>query len=78
MLDSVIVSRQRYMADLEEKRKLREKEAVKKKELTYNDDKDKTNEELQQIKGALLQIKNGFSIADESVSEGNKELKDLF
>ena len=85
MLKFVKSSRQRYQADLEAKRLLAQKEELKKKEEKQKQKEEeeqaalrKQNEkEVETIKAALLQIKNGLSVADESVEEGNKNFKDL-
>ena len=77
LLTSVKHSRQRYMADLEEKRKIKEKEAAKQKEKVCDVKSNEKSEELEKIKVTLAQIHNGFMIADESVSEGNAKLKEL-
>ena len=60
------------MADLEEKHKIKEKEAAKQKEKVCDVKSNEKSEELEKIKVTLAQIHNGFSIADESVSEGNE------
>ena len=70
------------MEPLEQKRKEEEKA---KEEATLNVDKNEfekdfaqqQNIELQNIESSLAQIQCGFKVADESVSEGNAELKAL-
>ena len=73
-------SRQLFMDHLEHKWKEEEKAKA-----TLNIDKNesekrfaqKQNIELQNIESILAQIQSGFKVTDESVSEGNAELKAL-
>ena len=76
MISMASTSRQLYMDHLEQKRE---------EEATLNVNKNESekgfpqeqNIELQNIESALAQIQCGFKVADESVSEGNAELKAL-
>ena len=79
LLDSVKLSKQRYDADLENKRKLREAEAEKLEILKQKSKEDQQkvvkHQELQEIKAKLQQISDGLSVADEILKEGNDALK---
>lgn len=79
LLDSVKHSKQRYDADLEYKRKLKEAEAEKFAALKQKGEEDQQKlvqqKELQEIKSKLQQISDGLSVADEILKEGNDELK---
>ena len=76
MLDNVRESRNRYFADLEDKRKTDEWENTMQKEAEdKKKSKGKKCEELQQVKASLALIQNNLVIADDNVNKGNKELK---
>ena len=80
MISMISTSRQLYMDHLEQKWKGEEKA---KEEAVLNVDKNESekgfaqeqNIELQNIESALAQIQCWFNVDDESVSEGNAELK---
>ena len=73
MVSMIITSRQIYMGHLEQKPK-EEENSKNESEKGFAQEQ---NIELQNIELALAQIQCGFKVADESVSEGNAELKAL-
>ena len=78
LIDNVKDARTRYMADLESTRKIEQEEAARKRELDAQKKVEyEKSEELSVVRVSLQQLQNGLAVADDSVKEGNDQLKEL-
>ena len=77
-LDNVKDSRKRYMAALEVQRAIEKEDEAKRKELeAKKKDENVKCQEISALTASLEQLQNGLTVADDSVKEGNEQLKQL-
>ena len=77
-LDNVKDSRKRYMADLEAQRATEKEEEAKRKELeAKKKDENMKSQEILFLTASLEQLQNSLTVVDDSVKEGNEQLKQL-
>ena len=78
LIDNMKDARKRYVADLESTRKIELEEAARKRELeAQNKVENEKNEELSVVRVSLEQLQNSLAVADDSVKEGNDQLKQV-
>ena len=77
-LDNVKDSRKRYMAALEVQRAIEKEDEAKRKELeAKKKDENVKCQEISALTASLEQLQNSLTVADDSVKEGNEQLKQL-
>ena len=78
LLDNVKDARRRYVADLESAKKIEQEEEARKKKLeAQNKVEAEKSQELSVVRASLHQLQNSLAVADDSVKEGNDQLKQL-
>ena len=71
-------ARTRYWAYLESTKKIEQEEAARKRELDAQEKVEREKrEELFVVRVSLQQLQNSLAVADDSVKEGNDQLKEL-
>ena len=71
-------ARRRYVADLESAKKIEQEEEARKKKLeAQNKVEAEKSHELSIVRVSLQQLQNSLAVVDDSVKEGNDQLKQL-
>ena len=78
LLDNVKDARRQYVADLESAKKIEQEEEARKKKLeAQNKVEAEKSQELSVVRASLQQLQSSLAVADDSVKEGNDQLKQL-
>ena len=78
LLDDVKDAWRRYVADLESAKKIEQEEEARKKKLeAQNKVEAEKSQELSVVRASLQQLQSSLAVADDSVKEGNDQLKQL-